>query len=211
IGLSKLSLYALVEGEKVINELDTPLDASTFTDVAGHWALEAIAFVVENGLFNGTSETTFGPNAPMDRGMFVTVLGRLAKIDATAYTATPFTDVKAGAYYAPYAAWASENKIVEGVGGGLFAPANQITRQEMAAMLIRYADFAKIALTGAEQASFADDAEIAAWAKGGVYALASAGILNGVGDGNFAPKKTAIRAEVATMLMRFARLSPVTQ
>jgi hypothetical protein len=114
VALSRLSLYALVEGPEAVNDLTATGDISKFTDItAGHWAYEFIKFAVENGLFNGTSETTFSPGLAMDRGMFVTVLGRLAGIDATTYTDTPFADVKAGAYYAPYAAWASANNIVE--------------------------------------------------------------------------------------------------
>ena len=205
VSLSKLSLYALVEGMEAVNDLTDVPDVSKFTDIAGHWAYDSIKYAVENGLFNGTSETTFSPNVAMDRGMFVTVLGRIAGIDAGAYTSAPFTDVKATAYYAPYAAWASENKIVEGVGGGLFAPANQITRQEMATMLNRYVSFAKITLESNPQAAFADDAEIASWAKDAVYALAFAGLINGVGENNYAPTRTATRAEVATLLTRFAQ------
>jgi hypothetical protein len=205
VSLSRLSLYALIEGLEDVNDLTAAGDISKFTDITGHWAYESIKFAVENGLFNGTSETTFSPNVAMDRGMFVTVLGRIAGINAADYTATPFTDVKAGAYYASYAAWASENGIVEGVGGGLFAPANPITRQEMATMLNRYVGFAKITLASAAKDPFADDASIASWAKDSVYALAFADILNGVGDNNYAPAKTATRAEVATMLTRFVQ------
>jgi hypothetical protein len=188
-----------------VNDLTAAVDIGRFTDITGHWAYEAIKYAVENGLFNGTGETTFSPNLAMDRGMFVTVLGRVAGIDASAYANAAFSDTAAGAYYTPYAAWAAENGIVQGVGEGLFAPANQITRQEMAAMLGRYITFAKISLSSEAQVSFADDAEIAAWAKDGVYALAFAGILNGVGDDLYAPKRTATRAEVATMLMRFVQ------
>ncbi|MDR1573528.1 MAG: S-layer homology domain-containing protein, partial [Clostridiales Family XIII bacterium] len=205
VALSRLSLYALVEGPEAVNNLTAAGDISKFTDITGHWAYEFIKFAVENGLFNGTSETTFSPNLAMDRGMFVTVLGRLAGIDAATYIDTPFTDVKAGAYYAPYAAWASANNIVEGVGGGLFAPAREITRQEMATMLNRYINFAKITLASNPQAAFADDAAIASWAKDSVYALAFAGLLNGVGDNNYAPTRTATRAEVATLLTRFVQ------
>ena len=205
VSLSKLSLYALVEGTEVVNDTAAVPDISKFTDIAGHWAYDDIKFAVENGLFNGTGETTFGPNVAMDRGMFVTVLGRIAGIDAAAHANAPFTDVKATAYYAPHAAWASENGIVEGVGGGLFAPSNQITRQEMATMLNRYASHAKIALESNPQATFADDASIASWAKDAVYALAFAGLINGVGENTYAPAKTATRAEVATLLARFVR------
>jgi hypothetical protein len=205
IALSRLSLYALAESETIINEIETPLAESVFTDITGHWAYEAIMFAVEKGLFNGTSETTFSPNADMNRGMFVTVLGRMAGIDAKAYASAAFSDTAAGSYYTPYAAWASENGIVQGVGDGLFAPAQEVTRQEMAVMLCNYADFAKIELGNETQVTFADDARIASWAKDGVYALAFAGVLGGVGEGNFAPEKTATRAEAATVIMRFVQ------
>ncbi|MDR2295215.1 MAG: S-layer homology domain-containing protein, partial [Clostridiales Family XIII bacterium] len=205
IALNRLSFYALVEGETVIEEPETPLAASVFTDIDGHWAREAILYVTERGLFNGTSETTFGPNVAMDRGMFVTVLGRLAGMDEAAYTSTPFTDVAAGAYYAAYAAWASEKGIAGGVGDGLFAPSRPITRQEMATMLHRYMEYAGIPLGGAAHEPFADDAAIASWAKDGVYALAAAGLLNGMGENTYAPTRTATRAEVATVLMRLAQ------
>jgi hypothetical protein len=205
IALSRLSLYALAESETVINEIETPLAASVFTDIAGHWAYDAIKFAVENGLFNGTSETTFSPNVAMNRGMFVTVLGRMEGIDANSYATAAFSDTTAGSYYTPYAAWASENGIASGVGDDLFAPSREITRQEMAVMLCNYADCAKIELGNETQVTFADDAVIASWAKDGVYALAFAGVLGGVGEGNFAPEKTATRAEVATVLMRFVQ------
>ncbi|MDR1246454.1 MAG: S-layer homology domain-containing protein [Clostridiales Family XIII bacterium] len=205
VGLSHLSLYALVEGEDVINDLTTPLSASAFTDITGHWAYDAIVFAVENGLFNGTSETTFSPNAFMNRGMFVTVLGRMEGIDVNSYVTAAFSDTAAGSYYTPYATWASANGIASGVGGSLFAPAQEITRQEMAAMLNNYVKFKGISLSSDAQVTFADDAAIASWAKDGVYALAFAGVLNGVGDDLYAPAKTATRAEVATMLMRFVQ------
>jgi hypothetical protein len=205
VGLSRLSLYALAEGNEAVNDLTAAGDISKFTDITGHWAYDAIKFAVENGLFNGTSDTTFSPNVAMNRGMFVTVIGRMEGIDATGYATAAFSDTAAGSYYTPYAAWASANGIVQGVGGGLFAPTQEITRQEMATMLNNYVKFKNIKLSSDAQVTFADDDAIASWAKDGVYALAFAGILNGVGDNNYAPTKTATRAEVATMLMRFVQ------
>jgi hypothetical protein len=124
-------------------------------------------------------------------------------IDANSYATAAFSDTAAGSYYTPYAAWASANGIVQGVGGGLFAPSREITRQEMATMLNNYVNFKNIRLSSDAQVTFADEAAIASWAKDGVYALAFAEILNGVGDNNYAPAKTATRAEVAMMLMRY--------
>jgi hypothetical protein len=205
VGLSRLSLYALVEGTEAVNDLTAAGDIGRFTDITGHWAYDAIKFAVENGLFNGTTDTTFSPNTAMNRGMFVTVLGRMEGIDASAYASAAFSDTAAGSYYTPYAAWASENGVASGVGEGLFDPSREITRQEMATMLNNYVNFKNIRLSSDARVTFADDAAIASWAKDGVYALAFAGLLNGVGDDLYAPQKTATRAEVATMLMRFVQ------
>ncbi|MDR1245671.1 MAG: NEAT domain-containing protein, partial [Clostridiales Family XIII bacterium] len=92
IALSRLSLYALVEGTEVVNDLTASGDIDRFIDVTGHWAYDAIKFAVENGLFNGTTDTTFSPNAAMNRGMFVTVLGRMEGIDASGYANAAFSD-----------------------------------------------------------------------------------------------------------------------
>jgi hypothetical protein len=160
-----------------------------------------VAYGVENE--GPTDENTDVPDALVDRGMFVTALGRMAMIDASQYTDTPFDDVTQGLYCAPYAAWAAENGIAKGVGDGVFEPMRRITRQEMATMLSGYIAFAEIELDRGNAASFTDEAEIAGWAKDGVYALAGAGLLNGVGDGAYAPARTATRAEAAALLARF--------
>ena len=85
-------------------------------------------------LFSGTSATTFAPNSPMTRGMFVTVLGNKAKIDPKDYPTSSFSDVKAGVWYAPNVEWAAQNGIVNGTGGGKFSPGKSVTREQMAVM-----------------------------------------------------------------------------
>jgi hypothetical protein len=201
IQLNKLSLYALVESFETVNA-DVP-DVGKFTDVSGHWAFESIKYAVENGLFNGTGETTFEPDSSMTRAMFVTVLSRIAKADLTTFTTGAFDDVPSGEWYSAPVAWAAKNGIVEGVGGNNFAPNQAITRQEMAVMLNNYAEFAKITLKSGSAVTFADEAEIASWAKDAVAKFAAAELLNGVGENKFAPLNTATRAEVATLLTRF--------
>lgn len=124
----------------------------TFTDIAGHWAEETIRFIVGTGLFRGTAEDTFSPDAPMTRGMFVTVLGRFAGLDPAQYQETPFSDVEADAYYAPYVAWAAERGLVSGVGENRLAPENLITREEVAAILTNYDAFIGLNLTVEEEA-----------------------------------------------------------
>lgn len=134
--ISHLSLYALAETTKPIAFADR------FTDTANHWAKDAISFVVEKGFFNGTSDTTFSPDTPMTRGMFVTILGRMHGVDTAKYRTVSFTDVDAAQYYAPYVEWAIENGIVKGVGGNRFAPDSAVTREQAAAILANYRTFA---------------------------------------------------------------------
>jgi hypothetical protein len=207
--VSHLSLYALAENYEAVLPAAAPLTtespADRFTDIAGHWAYNDICYAVENGLFAGTGETAFSPDTPMTRGMFVTVLGRIAVIDAAAWKDNPFTDVAAEQYYAPYVVWAMKNGVVSGVGDGKFAPDGPVTREQVAVILNNYVRFAKITLKTGEAVTFVDDGDISPWAKGGVDAMTRAGILAGVGDGAFAPKSTATRAQVAALLSRFTQ------
>lgn len=123
--------------------------ALKFTDIAGHWAEKVIYFVVSKGMFNGTSETMFSPDAFITRGMFVTVLGRICQIDPAKYAASPFADVAPETYYAPYIAWAAANDLVRGVGNGMFEPDREITREEMAVIFVKFAKIAGIELPDA--------------------------------------------------------------
>jgi hypothetical protein len=179
--------------------------SNPFGDVkAADWFYADVEYAVTTGLFNGTSANAFGPNAPMTRGMIVTVLGRLYDADISAYTAGGFDDVAAGQYYTAYVEWAKENGIVGGVGGNLFAPNDNVTRQDFAVILLRYADFAKKQFPTTRQfVTFADDAEIADYARNAVQTLYNGGIINGVGNNAINPKGSATRAEVAAMLHRF--------
>lgn len=191
-------LGTFVVAERVSSVLDR------FTDLNGHWARDYIAVAVERGLFAGVSDTTFGPDQSMTRGMFVTVLGRLAGADTTS-TAIPFTDVKDGDYYAPYVAWAAQNGIVQGTTPTTFEPDRAVSREEMATLLNRYCQFAKITLDSSLTVTFTDQDTISEYAREAVQAMASAGLLVGTDNGAFAPKGTATRAEVATLLARFVK------
>ncbi|MCD8066845.1 MAG: S-layer homology domain-containing protein, partial [Oscillospiraceae bacterium] len=199
---SSLGLFAIIGSVADASEI-VQVSESGFTDIVGHWAEEYIETVVQRGLFNGTSDTTFEPEIGLTRGMFVTVLGRLYGIDAEAEFTNAFDDVDAEAYYAPYIAWASENGIVNGVGGGAFEPDREITRQEMATVISRYFEFAEITPLDGEAVSYADDADIADWAREGVENMTKAGLFSGTDKNEFNPLGTATRAEAATV---FARL-----
>ena len=165
------------------------------------WYYESVKEVYERGIFNGLSESKFGPDGSVTRGMFATIIGRMWGIDTAQYTDPGFVDVSPKAYYAPYIEWARESGIVDGIGMGHFCPDDFITREQMCAMIYRFAEFAGIALEG-EETTFKDEKDISSWAKEGVHALAAAGIVRGMGGGIFSPKSGARRSECAAITVR---------
>ncbi|ATW25589.1 S-layer homology domain-containing protein [Candidatus Formimonas warabiya] len=181
--------------------LDLP---QKFADVQGHWAQDAISFVLSQDLFQGASDHTFDADSPMTRGMLVTVLGRLAGADAAART--DFADVPATAYYAPYVAWAADLGLVNGVSEGRFAPDQPVTRQELAVILTNFVRGRGISCTAAGGTAFADEQAIASWAKSSVQSINACGIMGGDGENRFCPLHNASRAEVAAVLMRLVSL-----
>lgn len=190
--------------DKYTGTADQP-DAVGFTDIAGHWAKNYIDYVVDKGMFAGTGAATFSPNTAMTRGMFVTVLGRLADAQRTGEKAAAvFSDVKSDAYYAPYVTWALENKIVNGVSATAFAPDAEVSREQMAAILGRYMESSALTLPNkVDEAAFADDTAISAYAKNAVYRMQQSGMLAGKPGNRFDPQGKATRAEVATLLTLF--------
>ena len=133
----------------------------------------------------------------MTRGMFVTVLGRMENIDPTQADASGFMDVPEDAYYAGYVGWAARSGIVAGVSDSEFEPERGISRQEICTIVHRYLVWKDVSLQTVPSAQFADDAQIAEWAKESVYVCRSAGIVCGVGDNHFAPNVAARRCEAA--------------
>ena len=191
------------------SETDRP-DIPEMTDISAHWAQDDIAFVIERGLLKGTDTHTFSPNIKMTRGMFVTVLGRLAQADTSSYTSSSFTDVANDTYYAAFIEWATQQGIVNGMGNRTFAPNEPITREQMAVMMYSYAKAMGITLPKInEEISFKDSNEISEYAKEAVNIMQRAGIIGGK-DGNlFDPKGDATRAEVSAVLSRFVQLMEV--
>ena len=186
-----------------IDDGETPLSPTTFTDVpAGHWASEAIAYVTGQGYFNGTSETTFGPSVPMSRAMLATVLWRMEGQPAPT-GANAFTDVAAGQWYTDAVTWAAEQGIVTGTGGGLFDPNGNITREQLAVMLYRYAGGAA---AGADLSAYPDASSVSSWAVEAMGWAVSNGILSGNEAGQLSPGGAATRAEVAQMLLNYSRI-----
>jgi hypothetical protein len=136
--------------------------------------------------------------------MFVTILGRMAGVNEGDYSGSSFTDVAAGTWYAPFVQWGAKNGIVNGMGGGKFAPNSPVTREQMAALITRYADFAQFDLPAGANApaSFRDAGSISGWAFESVERMRRTGLLNGDPEGNFHPLSGATRAEAATVFMR---------
>jgi len=176
-----------------------------FDDVhAGDWFYDDVVYVYENSLMNGTGASKFSPDSSLTRGMIVTILGRQSGVDQSSYPSCVFRDVDNKIYYAPYIEWGRQNDIVLGVGNNEFEPDRAVTRQELTAIIHRYADFAGFTLPETRPyVQFLDEKDIAAYAKDPVVALFSAGVINGKQGNLFDPTGTATRAEAAAMLHRF--------
>ena len=198
--------YAAPQGRIAVynDESEIPF-ANPFVDVNdGDWFFDSVAYAVKNGLFKGTSDTTFAPNSNMTRAMFVTVLYRMAgEPDASKYD-NPFEDVKDGMWYTDAVCWAAANGIVKGVSDKAFAPNADVTREQAAAFMQRYASFQKYDVSAKNDLSaFTDAASISSWAKADMQWAVGAGLINGMTKTTIAPQGTATRAQVATILMRF--------
>lgn len=188
------------EALKARSERERNAILTQFKDVgADHWALNAIAHSVARGYFKGEGEGRFAPNRAITRAEFVTILGRKAGI-APSGASTAFRDVKAGAYYAPYVAWAESKGIVKGTGNGKFEPNRTITREEMAVILDKFLGDQNKIYSSTNKAQFNDGTTISSWAKGSVEKMANLGFLSGVGNGNFVPKGSFTRAQAAQVL-----------
>lgn len=202
----KLGLFALAETDET-TEVAKPVvefvEEEIFSDISDHWAKEYIKKAVETGLFSGINDTEFGPDQKMTRGMFVTVLGRIEGVNEKAYRGNKFSDVKNENYFSSYVLWADEKGIVSGMEDGTFAPEADVTREQMAFMLAKYAEIKGIQLKDSGVADFSDGGKVNNWSKTSVNTLAKAGIISGRENGSFAPQETASRADVAVMLVRF--------
>ena len=180
--------------------------ASQFADLtSGSWYYDGVRYALENGLVTGTSARTFAPDRPATRAMLVTILWRLA---GEPYgRVSPFEDVLPGSWYAQAVSWAYDKGIVTGVTATSFQPGAPVTREQLCAILCRYA-----ALTGKNTAAsasldaFTDRAQVSAYAEASVRWALQAGLLTGVGDGRLAPRSGATRAQLAVLLQRFAGL-----
>ena len=175
--------------------------ALPFVDVnAADWFCEAVRYVYARGMMGGTGTNTFSPGGTTTRAMIVTILHRLEGTPAAAGSA--FTDVPAGQYYAQAVGWASSVGVVNGYGDGTFQPDAPITREQMAAILCRYAQYKGVDVSRrADLTRFPDSAKVSPYAAEPMGWAVESGLITGM-DGQLAPGGSATRAQVATILMR---------
>lgn len=202
----------LFEGYVQTNALRTPQPLPFLDMGQGDWFYPAVSYAVGRELFKGTGEKTFSPNASMTRAMFVTVLYRMAGQPYVDTSAMSFSDVRdPSAYYYSAVAWASRNGVVTGYEDGSFRPDVSITREQMAAIMYRYADFAGFSVQiGSDERfyAFPDNGDVAAWAVSALKWATDRGIINGA-DGRILPANTATRAQVAQIIMNFERAAGI--
>lgn len=185
--------------------LAVPALAVMFSDSSSDaWYGAAVEFVKDRELMSGTGNDKFSPESPMTRAMLVTVLHRMEGAPAPTKGNT-FSDVPEGAYYTEAVTWAAEHGIVVGIGQGWFEPHSLITREQMAAIFYRYADYRGFAVSNlAEISDFPDSASVSAYAEEPIRWAIGAGLLVG-NSGRLLPAGQATRAQAAVVLMRFVQ------
>lgn len=178
-----------------------------FKDVAENaWYYEAVKYAYDNDIMNGVKNDTFAPNSNLNRAMIAQVLYNLEGEPSVKGDA--FSDVAEDAWYFDAVNWAAENKIVEGYGDGNFGPTKAVTREQLAAILFRYAQYKGMDSVTLEEnlTGFADGDQVSSWAVSAMNWAVGQGIMNGKGNNTLDPQGTATRAEVAKMLMVYLEL-----
>ncbi|MGR6835961.1 S-layer homology domain-containing protein [Syntrophomonas erecta] len=203
--------FTMPSGHVTVNALFTEIptilpeepQALPFVDVEENgWYYHSVDYVYQNQLFAGTSEEKFEPATPMSRAMLVTVLWRLEGLNDESVDQV-FSDVLPGAYYSKAVSWANSQEIVQGYGDGTFGPLDNITREQMALIFYKYAQFKGYDTSAAtELDSFHDGSKVSPWALDTVKWAVAGQILSGKGDGILDPSGNASRAEAASILMR---------
>ncbi len=192
----------LLAAVMLIASVGCALAAGNFLDVAaGSWYEDAAEYCFEHGLISGTGSGKFSPGMNLSRGMLAMILWR--NEGSPVAEKASFADVKAGSYYEAAVGWATEAEIVAGYGNNRFGPDDDIERQQLAAMLYRYAEYKGEDVTVAGGAPFADDELISNYAKTPVAWAREKGIISGKGNNRFDPTDKATRGEAATMVYRY--------
>lgn len=180
--------------------------SNPFSDVSSNdWFFDSVRYVCENNIFKGMTDTSFEPHAKLTRGMLVTVLYRLeGSSDMNGISGNPFTDVAAESWYGDAVYWASMNGIIKGYSKEIFAPNDQITREQFAAIMERYATYEGNKVSkSVDMSQFTDRREISDWATASLSWAVGSGLISGKGNGILDPKGSATRAEAAAILQRY--------
>lgn len=183
---------------------EAPVSSLPFGDVkTADWFYNDVKYVYEKGMMAGTAADVFAPNATTTRAMIVTILYRLEGSPAVTGTSA-FVDVPAGQWYTDAVNWAAANQIVNGTSATTFAPNDSITREQMAAILYRYAQYKGYDVTKkADLSGYSDNGQVSAYAKDALAWANAAKLINGVTNTTLAPQGNATRAQVSAILHRF--------
>lgn len=183
---------------------EAPVSGLPFGDVkSADWFYNDVKYVYEKGMMAGTAADVFAPNATTTRAMIVTILYRLEGSPAVTGTSA-FVDVPAGQWYTDAVNWAAANQIVNGTSATTFAPNDSITREQMAAILYRYAQYKGYDVTKkADLSGYSDNSQVSAYAKDALAWANAAKLINGVTNTTLAPQGNATRAQVSAILHRF--------
>ena len=200
--------YCAVDGESTSGEQIITVSArgNLFWDISTKdWYFNNMDRAVALGLLNGVAQFRMEPETNVTRGMFVTLLYRLAQRKGSLTSGggvVRFSDVSQGMWYSAAVEWAAKNQVVNGFEDGTFRPDETITREQMCTMMYRYLDSQGVAMANSSGMNYTDVGEISSWARISVAQMTKLGLVNGMGNNIFAPKRTATRAEAATILVR---------
>lgn len=184
--------------EKINNDLENKI-----TDIKDHWARKPIIEAMKKKLMLGTSDSLFSPNEKITRGEFITILGRLGKVDTKKYLEVKDKNIESGKFYTEYMNWAVENKLLPKTSKALGD--ENITREEMAHILASYLKVMGDDTSTLKLFVYDDEKEISDWAYEDIQFLANKEILSGRSNNKFSPKKNLTRAEVAQIISKLSK------
>lgn len=204
---AEFSTAKTMEWEKEVFEfekgLQNELSKLSKADLIDHWARKPIIDAINKKLMVGTSDLKFSPNDKITRGEFITILGRLGKVDTKKYAEVKDKNIEAGKFYTEYMNWAVENKLLPKTSKALAS--ENITREEMAHILASYLKLKGDDITTLQLIVFDDEKEISDWAYDDIQFLANKEILSGTSGNKFSPKANLTRAEVAQIISKLSK------
>lgn len=204
---AEFSTAKTMEWEKEVFELEKSLQSElskvSKADLIDHWARKPIIEAINKKLMVGTSDLYFSPNEKISRGEFITILGRLGKVDTEKYTEIKDKNIEAGKFYTEYMNWAVSNNLLPKTSKAIAS--EKITREEMAHILASYLKLTDDDTSTLKLVNFADEKEISDWAYEDIQFLANKGILTGTSENKFSPKANLTRAEVAQIISKLSK------